>query len=265
VADVDSVKPPAPLRPFDYDRSAVPADYDRSRVRSPEVLANWMDALAEDVCGEVRTILDLGCGTGRFTGALHERFRARVIGIDPSRKMLGQALRKHAPVEIRLLAGRGEALPIADSSADVVFISMAFHHFADPLRVARECHRVLTRNGCVFLRAGTAERIPSYPITPFFPDAVPIMELVLAPAERIKETFEMAGFRTVRVGELEQEMAPTHAEFAAQLDADGGSVLARLETAQMEAGLRAVHAHARQVDPSPVREVIDFFSFAKPV
>jgi ubiquinone/menaquinone biosynthesis C-methylase UbiE len=253
-----------PPKPFDYDRRTVPDRYDRSRVRSPEVMAQWMDAVAAEVRAEVRLIVDLGCGTGRFTGSLRDRFRAHVIGLDASRSMLGQALGKHEVGSVHFAVGRGEAIPLADESVDLVFMSMVYHHFADPAQVASECHRVLSRGGCVFLRAGTAERISSYPITPFFPDAVPIMEHVLAPVTAIRATFEEAGFRTGRVGVLHQEIAPTHAEFVAQLEADPGSVLARLDPTQLEAGLADLRAHARAVDPTPVSERIDLLSFAKP-
>jgi ubiquinone/menaquinone biosynthesis C-methylase UbiE len=249
-------------KPFDYDRSTVPDRYDCSRARSPEVMVRWMDAVAAEVRG-VGTIVDLGCGTGRFTGSLHDRFGSRVIGVDPSRNMLGQALRKHEIARAQFIVGHGEAIPIHDASVDLVFISMAFHHFVEPLRVARECHRVLSPEGCVFLRAGSAERIASYPITPFFPDAVPIMERVLAPVAEICRTFEAAGFRTARAGLLEQQLAPTHDEYAAQLEADPGSVLARLDPQQLEAGIRALRARAHEVDPAPVRELIDYFSFIK--
>jgi hypothetical protein len=47
----------------------------------------------------------------------------------------------------------------------------------------------------VVLRAGTAERISSYPVTPFFPAAVPIMERVLSGTGEIARVFLSAGFR----------------------------------------------------------------------
>ena len=46
--------------------------------------------------GTIRRILDLRCGTGRFTNALAEHFGAEVIGLDPSVRMLEQATSKIA-------------------------------------------------------------------------------------------------------------------------------------------------------------------------
>jgi hypothetical protein len=52
----------------DSDRVPIASSYDTGRGYSPEVLEFWRDAVAATVVGsEVETILDLGCGTGRFS------------------------------------------------------------------------------------------------------------------------------------------------------------------------------------------------------
>ena len=80
---------------MDYDNSDIATIYDQARALAPEVLRQWLDLLSSHVNrGVVSLILDLGCGTGRFTEPLAEHFAARVIGIDPSKKMLDEARRK---------------------------------------------------------------------------------------------------------------------------------------------------------------------------
>lgn len=80
---------------MDYDATNIPVAYDRGRNHGPEVLHLWMNVVSSHVKGQrINTILDLGCGTGRFSEALAVRFDAEVIGIDPSKKMLEQARRK---------------------------------------------------------------------------------------------------------------------------------------------------------------------------
>ena len=81
--------------------------------------------------GSISTILDLGCGTGRFSEGLANRFGARVVGIDPSEKMLDQARRKRQRNSIHYERGTAEAIPLADGTVDMIFMSMSFHHFRD--------------------------------------------------------------------------------------------------------------------------------------
>ena len=87
---LDSAAPQ--MKPTDYDQTNIPAGYDRGRDHGPEVLDLWMSVIASHIGRRsVSTILDLGCGTGRFAGCLANRFGASVIGVDPSEKMLDQA------------------------------------------------------------------------------------------------------------------------------------------------------------------------------
>jgi ubiquinone/menaquinone biosynthesis C-methylase UbiE len=246
-----------------YDSTQIPAAYDRARARAPEMLGRWMDEVAASASPAPSTILDLGCGTGRFSAPLRARFGARVVGIDPSKKMIRQAHSKPETARILLAIAEGEAIPLPNHSVELVFMSMVFHHFTDARRVARECQRVLTVGGGAFLRAGTLEQIPRYPAAHFFPTSVPIMERVLASASAMCATFESGGFRTVRAGVVEQQIAPTYEAYAEQVAAGGDSVLVQLSRDDMEHGLRALRLHASKVGPKPVTEPIDYFVFEK--
>lgn len=66
---------------MDYDLTDIPDGYDRGRDHGPEVLDLWMKVVAS-CAGEQRinTILDLGCGTGRFSESLAAHFHAEVVG-----------------------------------------------------------------------------------------------------------------------------------------------------------------------------------------
>src|SRR6267142_1167323 len=106
---------PLRFRNMDYDATEIPVAYDRGRDHGPEVLDLWMEVVSSYVKGQrIDTILDLGCGTGRFSEALAVRFDAEVIGIDPSKKMLEQAERKRRDHRVRYESGRGESIPLTD-------------------------------------------------------------------------------------------------------------------------------------------------------
>jgi ubiquinone/menaquinone biosynthesis C-methylase UbiE len=97
-------------------------------------------------------VVDVGCGTGRYAYALAERVAARVIGIDPSAKMLAGA---RANLAETALSSAGEQLTLADGCADMVFLSMILHHLKECPRQAEECRRVLRRGGRICVRNST--------------------------------------------------------------------------------------------------------------
>jgi ubiquinone/menaquinone biosynthesis C-methylase UbiE len=247
---------------MNYDATDIAANYDRGRDHGSELLDLWMSAVAAYVQGSgVKRILDLGCGTGRFTEALAAKFDAEVIGVDPSAKMLEQAQKKRRDHRVRYQPGSGEQIPLNDDSVDLIFMSMVFHHFNDPLRAARECRRVLAEGGTLCLRAGTFERIPSYPYVPFFPASLPLLEECLSKALFVRETFEAAGFRTVAHDLITQQIAPSLECYAEKLAAGADSVLARLPQDDFESGITALRSHAARADIQAVTEPIDVFVF----
>src|SRR2546421_2286825 len=104
---------------MDYDATDIPGAYDRGRDHGPDFLNLWMSVVARHVQDQpIRVILDLGCGTGRFSEALAARFDAAVVGIDPSIKMLEQARAKRRDPRGRYEHGSAEKIPLPDNSVD---------------------------------------------------------------------------------------------------------------------------------------------------
>ncbi len=88
-------------------------------------------------------VIDLGCGTGKFTRSLTAR-EARVVGVEPLPAML-TTFRQRCP-GVPVTAGVAEALPITDAWAEVITCASAFHWF-DHSRALPEIHRVLRPGG----------------------------------------------------------------------------------------------------------------------
>jgi SAM-dependent methyltransferase len=97
-----------------------------------------------EVTGRARfaSALDVGCGTGLSTRAI-ARVADRVVGIDSSPEMLGQAT---GGPGISYQQARAESLPFADRSFDLVNVGLAFHWFA-PDAFLGEARRVLRDDG----------------------------------------------------------------------------------------------------------------------
>jgi demethylmenaquinone methyltransferase / 2-methoxy-6-polyprenyl-1,4-benzoquinol methylase len=93
-------------------------------------------------------LLDVASGTGLMIKAALELGLdpAQVTGVDPSRGMLAQN-RGRNPATVRLLEGKGENLPCADSTFDFVSMGYALRHVEDLHKLFAEFRRVLRPGG----------------------------------------------------------------------------------------------------------------------
>jgi SAM-dependent methyltransferase len=126
-----------PLRERAGAFGSVAKDYDRFR---PGPVAAVVDWLLPDGAGRV---VDLGAGTGALTRLLVGRV-AEVIAIEPDARMREVLMANVAGVSV--LDGRGDAMPLADSGADAVLVSSAWH-WMDNDGTVSEVARVLRRGG----------------------------------------------------------------------------------------------------------------------
>ena len=98
-------------------------------------------------------VADLGCGEG-YLSIEAARWASRVVAVDRSKQVLARArdLAKRRGVRnILWKQGDLERLPLADRSVDVVLLSQALHHAADPARALGEAARILVPGGRVLV------------------------------------------------------------------------------------------------------------------
>jgi ubiquinone/menaquinone biosynthesis C-methylase UbiE len=105
-------------------------------------------------------VLDLGCGIGRFTSALAERFRL-VFGVDVSPEMIRRARENLKDcTNVRFKVGNGTDLAgFADETFDFVFSYITFQHIpivAVTQQYIREIGRVLRDGGYTYFQANNA-------------------------------------------------------------------------------------------------------------
>lgn len=101
-------------------------------------------------------ILDVGCGPGWFPLELAECApQATVTGIDLSRPMLTTATAHAAagPHEqaVHFAQARGEVLPFADATFDLVVSTLALHHVQEPAAALAELRRVVQPSGRIIV------------------------------------------------------------------------------------------------------------------
>ena len=107
-----------------------------------EVEQQTVAALLPDVKG--LTVLDAGCGTGRYIQMLKAR-GAFTVGVDLSAAMLSRA----RDLTTRVARADLRALPFDAESIDVVVCALALGDFAELELALAEVARVLRTGGCV--------------------------------------------------------------------------------------------------------------------
>ena len=105
-------------------------------------------------------VLDLGCGSGRFSPALD----GLVVGLDPSYPMLLRCRGRCGGCAV--VQGVGEILPFRDGVFDAVLMVVTLCFLDDPVGVLREAARVLRSGGllvnCIVPRDSWLARIYMY-------------------------------------------------------------------------------------------------------
>ena len=94
------------------------------------------------------SILEIGCGYGKLLHAIHDRIDAPLTGLDFSRSQLASARAFLNGVDqVELFLGRGDRLPFADGSFDMVVTSAVILHNPPQIadRIRREVIRVARR------------------------------------------------------------------------------------------------------------------------
>jgi SAM-dependent methyltransferase len=116
---------------------AIAEDYNRLRSGPPDGAVRWL------VPAGCRVAVDVGAGTGLLSRALAAHAE-EVIAVEPDSRMRA-VLQAWSP-GVRVVNGKGEAIPLPDASADGVFFSSAWH-WMDPDLAVPEIARVLRDGG----------------------------------------------------------------------------------------------------------------------
>lgn len=102
----------------------------------------------------VKNILDVGIGTGRFSKILIDK-NITVTGLDISEEMLKAAEEKLGE-KVELFLGDAENIPFNDNSFDGIVCMRVFKYFKNHEKALREFNRICKKNGLVIFGAANS-------------------------------------------------------------------------------------------------------------
>ena len=253
------------------DYSEIAQVYDLVRTGDAPHLEWWFERIAAaGGLGPGTRLIDLGCGTGRWTIPLSERTGCEAIGLDRSPEMLEKARAKDADSRVTWVVGDVERLELEPASVDCAFMCLMMHHLDDHLGTFRGVLRILKPGGVVLVRQGTLEQIMDDPWHRFFPEALTIDRKRTPLRAEIETWLRTAGFKQVESEEVKQftyrDLADLHGRMLAEVRMRVASVMRLISDEAFERGLARIEKYVAEHPDDPwLRETLfTLFSARRP-
>lgn len=138
-----------------------------------------------------------------------------------------------------------EHLTYPNDSFDVVFASHLLHHVDSPLRVLRECKRVLRSSGAMLVRYGAIEHNRNDVEHTFFPETLAIDESRTPTLETVESWLTDIGFAEVCSRTIVQQTYQTRIEHLNAAKVKHTSVLTMITQEAFERGLHRLEEYIK--------------------
>jgi ubiquinone/menaquinone biosynthesis C-methylase UbiE len=249
---------------MNYDSTSLPERYHSSRTLTSTDVSRWVGLVQEFLPQTASTsLIDLGCGTGRFTVPLAERLGLSVIGIDPSLKMLREAERNTNFPHVAYRQASAESIPLDANSVALIFMSNAIHHLKSLDEALREMLRVLQPDGIVFIRNYSLENLKSLHYLRFFPEAMQLSREMIWPRRRLVDSFTAIKFAKLAQGTVHQEASPDYESYIRKIESRVYSDLALIPDEAFNRGIARMTETCASLPDGPITEEVDYFVFQR--
>jgi ubiquinone/menaquinone biosynthesis C-methylase UbiE len=190
-------------------------------------------------------VVDVGGGRGA-QAASAKALGARVTVIDPSIAMLHHAAARS--IGLGAVQGVGEALPLASSSADLVYFHLSIHH-GDWKLMLEEAWRVARPGGYVWVWTMTDDHHRASVLAKWFPRVAALDEARFPKIQAMSEHLAGLGGSLTTI-ERQESMTRTAADWVKAVEAGYVSTLHLLSDDELAGGLerfRAAHPDLSEV------------------
>lgn len=223
------------MRQCDYD--IIADSYDELRGASSDYLMYWTAQLAENAkLKDSDSIIDLGCGTGRYTEAFALMGRRTVIGLDMFRKMLKRATAKYSDSRINWIQANCRNIPLKEGMFDIALMILVLHHIPlkDRFDVYKEIQSILKPGGRFVLMTRSHEQIRESLIA-LFPGVEEIDVQRMPDIDLLKYELKRAGFSMIKTIELPNySLYRNRSEFTKKVEGKYISTLTMFQGAEFQ-------------------------------
>ena len=224
----------------------------------------WMDLLTALVPVEqINKILDLGCGTGRFSFELTKRYGCSIFAVDPSETMLREGQRLQTPeIDIMWFKGVAENIPIDDNLVDLVWMSQSFHHIDDIEEAFKEICRVLKKSGFLAVRNGMRDHIDEIIWYECFPETIEMDRNRMLSQKETIDFIVNYDFCLCSAIRFYQYFAESYQEYAEKIRERGLSSLIEISDEAFNSGVQRLDEWVKnRPEKEPVYEPVDLLVF----
>jgi len=248
-----------------YQKNNQAKSYDKARLMPNNTMHMWIDVLVALVPpNTIKNILDLGCGTGRFSFMLSEKYDAMITAIDPSIPMLNKGKKKGNNKNIVWQKGTAEDIPLDDNSINLVWMSQVFHHIDNIDNALKEIYRILAMDGYLAVRNGLKEHIDEIIWYQCFPEALEIERKRLLTQEEMVKLIIKYSFKTNAKVRVYQYFAKSYHDYIEKISKRGLSSLIAISDQAFNRGLKKLKEWAKdRPHDELVYEPVDLLIFQK--
>jgi ubiquinone/menaquinone biosynthesis C-methylase UbiE len=239
------------------DYSKIAEYYDRVRPGPAGIL---LSKLIEYGKVDVNSfVLDVGCGTGRFSLGILALKNCVVCGLEPSCEMLKQAVAKDQARSIQWVRGVGQKLPFRDYSFHCTYMTLVIHHIEDKEMALREIYRTLKKEGVCVIMTSSHYRMKKHALSRHFPGVTAIDLKRFPSVPFLKKAMTRIGFKNAHYHIVEQdEGSMLTDEYLERVRNKYISTLTLLNEGAFQRGFRIFQKKIREKYGTQVTRVIGF-------
>lgn len=208
--------------------------------------------------GPQSSVLDVGCGTGRFTTRIARSSGAHMYALDNSATMLRKALNRDKRHNVNWVLGDAHSLPYKRDSFDSIYMTMVLHHVESMETVLAELMRVLCRRGRCVILTTSHSAIRRHPLR-YFPGIVALDLKRFPSIPALKSLMSRAGFKNARSFVISRDEGEIPVEtYCRMVKKKYISTLSLLDENKFESGFRVFRNRIKKVHGKRMRRVLTF-------